>query len=60
MIHHHIAQDIKVDYAESPELICGIQLTASGRRLGWNLADYLENMEQRVQAQLETVNAAGE
>jgi F-type H+-transporting ATPase subunit b len=60
MIHHHIAQDVKVVFNESAALICGIQLTASGRRLGWNLADYLSDMEQRVQVQLETINAAGE
>jgi len=60
MIHHHIAQDVKVNFDESRALICGIQLTASGRRLGWNLADYLKDMEQRVQAQLETLHAADE
>lgn len=60
IIHHHIAPDVKVVFNESAELICGIQLTASGRRLGWNLADYLEDMEQHVQLQLETASAEGE
>ncbi len=59
-IHEHIADDIKIIYEEAPELLCGIELTVSGHRLSWSMADYLETLEQRMQEQLETGNAAVE
>jgi F-type H+-transporting ATPase subunit b len=59
-IHEHIAEDIKIVYDEAPELLCGIELTVSGHRLSWNMADYLETLEQRMKVQLEIGYAAGE
>lgn len=48
-VHEHLADGIEVQYAESRELIFGIELTSGGRRLSWNLADYLEQMSNRVE-----------
>lgn len=59
-IHEHIGEGIEVVYGESPELLCGIELTVSGHHLSWSIADYLETLEQRMQKQLETGNAAVE
>jgi F-type H+-transporting ATPase subunit b len=47
-VHEHLAEGIGVRYDESPQLLCGIELTAGGRRLGWTLADYLEELTERV------------
>ena len=58
-VHEHIDEDIEVVYSESPDLLCGIELTVSGRRLSWTLADYLEALEQRMQEQLETTRGTG-
>jgi F-type H+-transporting ATPase subunit b len=47
-IHEHLKSDVEVEYEESPNLLCGIELTAGGRRLGWSLTDYLDRFEARV------------
>ncbi len=57
-LHEYIAEDIEIVYNESPDLLCGIELTISGRRLSWTLADYLEKLEQRMQKQLGTTSAS--
>jgi F-type H+-transporting ATPase subunit b len=59
-VHEHIGEDIEIVYNESPDLLCGIELTGSGHRLSWALADYLQELEQRMQAQLETTSGTGE
>jgi F-type H+-transporting ATPase subunit b len=58
-VHEHIGDHNEVVYSESPDPLCGIELTVSGRRLSWTLADYLEALEQRMQEQLETTRGTG-
>jgi len=48
-VHEHIADGIEVDYTQSPELLCGIELTGNGRRLSWNLADYMEELTASIE-----------
>jgi len=48
-VHEHLIEGIEVEYSRSPELLCGIELTSGGRRLSWNLADYLEQLTARVE-----------
>ncbi|WP_158675263.1 F0F1 ATP synthase subunit delta [Thiohalobacter thiocyanaticus] len=48
-IHEQLAEQVEVEYRRSPELLGGIQLARGGRRLGWNLADYMEELEERVE-----------
>lgn len=57
-IHEYLGEDLEIDYGEAPDLLCGVQLTAAGRRLSWSLADYLQALEERMQAQLETPGGA--
>jgi len=59
-VHEYIGEDIEVVYSESPDLLCGIELTVSGRRLSWTLADYLQELDERMQEQLETTRGTGE
>ncbi|KUR76745.1 F0F1 ATP synthase subunit delta [Novosphingobium sp. Fuku2-ISO-50] len=42
------AADIPVRFATSPDLVSGIELTASGQKIGWSIADYLASLEQGV------------
>jgi F-type H+-transporting ATPase subunit b len=51
-VHESIAENIDIDYTESPELLCGIELTTAGRRLGWSVTDYLEELTERIEAAL--------
>jgi F-type H+-transporting ATPase subunit b len=45
--------DTRIALQTSPDLLCGIELEAAGRRLGWTLADYLDGFERAVAAQLD-------
>ncbi len=40
----------QVQFKTSPELLAGIELTVSGQKLGWNIADYLGALENGVKA----------
>lgn len=44
--------DIK--FVQSPELICGIELTALSQRIAWSVSDYLQTLEQRLREELDT------
>lgn len=59
-VHEHLNAEIEVHYGESPRLLCGIEMTVSGHRLGWSLDDYLQTLEHRLQAQMEPVRVRGE
>jgi F-type H+-transporting ATPase subunit b len=43
-VHEYLAEDLEVHYSQSKELLCGIELTCGGRRLSWNLEDYLDGL----------------
>jgi len=47
-LHEHIAPGAEIDYRESSGLVCGIELAAGGRRLGWSLAGYLDELGERL------------
>ncbi|GJL74711.1 F0F1 ATP synthase subunit B [Nitrosomonas sp.] len=48
-IHEHLIDGIEVKYSESPELLCGITLTVGEGQLSWNLADYLQQLNQHIE-----------
>jgi len=58
-IHEHLVEGIEVEYDQSPDLLCGIELNAEGRRLGWNLDDYLDQLSGRVEEVLSPARATG-
>jgi F-type H+-transporting ATPase subunit b len=47
-LHDQIRAGIEVAYEQVPQLQCGIELNSDQQRLSWNLADYLEEMETRI------------
>lgn len=57
-VHQHIADGLDVSYGRAPELICGIEITSGGRRLSWNLAQYLDELGGRIDAVLGPADAA--
>lgn len=51
MIHEiqkQITSNINVRFTTSPNLICGIELKVNGRKISWNLENYLRDLEDNV------------
>lgn len=43
----------ELQFEQSDELICGIELATEGRKLGWSVAQYMDEIDERVRAVLE-------
>lgn len=43
-----LSSDIKIQFDTVPDLISGIELSANGWKVAWNIADFLASLEQRV------------
>jgi F-type H+-transporting ATPase subunit b len=57
-VHELLGSDVDVDYAHDEALLCGIELRRAERRLSWNLADYLDQLEQRLDEAFEPLATA--
>jgi F-type H+-transporting ATPase subunit b len=53
LVREHLGTDAEPAFEHDPDLVCGIALTADGRRLGWSLADYLDGFERRLAERLD-------
>ena len=53
-IHQQLRSNIKVTYGEGQALLCGIELRCGSRRLGWNLADYMQELQVGIHEALRT------
>jgi F-type H+-transporting ATPase subunit b len=53
-LHEAFSAEVRVRFETAAELIGGIELTASGQKLAWSVADYLGSLEKGV---AELVNA---
>lgn len=60
VLHKHVLQGMEVEYVESPELLCGIELRRCGQKLSWNLAEYLDVLGERVESAFAPTETAGE
>ena len=40
---------VRIRFETAPELVSGIELSASGQKVGWSIADYLASMEEDVE-----------
>lgn len=52
------ASEIPLQFDTDAELVSGIELTVPGQKLGWNIADYLAELEQTLADLLVTAPAA--
>jgi F-type H+-transporting ATPase subunit b len=53
-----LARDVPVRYSSNPDLVSGIELLGDGYRIGWNINDYLDAMEQKVAHHLQQLTEA--
>jgi len=57
-VSDYLGRKVDIAFSESNGLLCGIELTVAGQRLSWTVASYIEELEQRLQDQLEKIGAA--
>ncbi|MDH3598051.1 MAG: F0F1 ATP synthase subunit B [Candidatus Tectomicrobia bacterium] len=54
VIHNDMLDpQIEVQFTTAPELICGIEFIAHGRKIAWSLAQHIDTLEERFAALLE-------
>ncbi len=47
-LNEAFSADVEVRFETAPDLISGIELTTSGHRLAWSIADYLASLDKSV------------
>ena len=47
-LNETLSGDIQIQFDTKPELISGIELSANGWKVAWNIADFLASLEQRI------------
>jgi len=52
-LNETFAADVRVRYETAPTVICGIELSVGGQKLGWSIAEYLATLEQKFGALLD-------
>lgn len=48
-IHNELDKDIDIEYFQSSDLLCGIELTTQGQQLSWSLHEYMEVLSPRIE-----------
>jgi F-type H+-transporting ATPase subunit b len=56
-IHEQLREGIEIDYQQSPELLCGIEIASGGQRVAWHLADYLDQLRERIEQTFEPLES---
>jgi F-type H+-transporting ATPase subunit b len=56
-LNESLATEVAVRFVTAPDSICGIELRTNGQMLAWSIADYLDTLQQKACALLETANA---
>jgi F-type H+-transporting ATPase subunit b len=56
-VNECFASEVRLRFETSPDVICGIELTANGQRLSWDIEGYLAGLDEKVQALLESQSA---
>jgi F-type H+-transporting ATPase subunit b len=51
-LNESFAADIRLSFENTPDGVCGIELTVGGQRLSWNIGEYLNVLEEKVEALL--------
>ncbi len=47
-INRAFSTEVELKFETVPDVISGIELTSSGRKISWSIAEYLSSMEQRI------------
>ena len=47
-LNETFSAEIRIRFAKAPELVGGIELSAGGQKAGWNIAEYLADLEKRL------------
>ncbi len=56
-LNETFSANIQIDFAVTPDVISGVELTAGGQKIAWSIADYLLSMEQRISELTELTKA---
>jgi F-type H+-transporting ATPase subunit b len=52
-LNETFSADVPVRFETSPGIICGIELTANGQKLAWDIAEYLAALGRSLQSRLD-------
>jgi F-type H+-transporting ATPase subunit b len=53
-INETFAADVRIRFETTPDGVCGIELTASGQKISWTIANYLDSLDAKVGELLST------
>ena len=53
-LNETFSAEVRLRFETAPDTICGIELSANGQKVAWNIADYLATLDQKVEALLAT------
>jgi len=48
VLHQEISEALDVDYRTESALLAGIELKADGKKISWNVEDYLNSLQETV------------
>jgi F-type H+-transporting ATPase subunit b len=52
-LNETFSADIPIRFETAPGIICGIELTAGGQRIAWDIAEYLAALERGIESRLD-------
>jgi F-type H+-transporting ATPase subunit b len=47
-LNETFSSEVRVQFKTGKDAICGIELSANGQKIGWNIADYLTELDQKI------------
>jgi F-type H+-transporting ATPase subunit b len=53
-LNETFATVVRLQFRTAKDPICGIELTANGQKIGWNIAQYLSALDERIDALLKS------
>ena len=53
-VQEHIREDLTVEFEVAPELVCGVRIADDGHAVDWNLADYVNQVAERMESAIES------
>jgi F-type H+-transporting ATPase subunit b len=47
-LNETFSSEVRVQFQTGDDTICGIELSANGQKIGWNIAEYLTELDQKI------------